>query len=44
MSLQFIGEHVFEDCINLETITLSRKTKIGFKAFKGFTGQLVYRD
>jgi len=35
---------MFEDCPNLETITLSRKTRVGHKAFDGFKGQLVYRD
>jgi hypothetical protein len=49
MSLQYVGECAFGDreyngCPNLETITLSRKTKIGHKAFDGFKGRLVYRD
>jgi hypothetical protein len=44
MNLHYIGERVFEDCPNLETVTLSRKTRIGLEAFEGFKGRLVYRD
>ena len=44
MSLQFIVEGAFEGCTNLETITLSRKTRIGYKSLEGFSGKLVYRD
>jgi hypothetical protein len=49
MNLQYVRERAFGDreykgCQNLETITLSRKTKIGYKAFDGFKGRLVYRD
>jgi len=28
----------------LNTVTLSRKTRIGHKAFEGFKGQFVYLD
>jgi len=44
LSLQYVGRCVFEDCPNLKTISLSRKTRIAYKAFEGFTGQLIYRD
>jgi len=44
MDLQFIGEGAFNGCRNLKTVTLSRKTRIGHKAFEGFKGRLVYRD
>jgi RNase P/RNase MRP subunit p29 len=44
MNLQYAGKYVFKDCLNLETITVSRKTKFGRKAFWGFKGQLIYRD
>jgi hypothetical protein len=44
MNLQYVGERAFKDCPNLETVTLSKKTRIGHKAFEGFKGQLVYRD
>jgi hypothetical protein len=42
--LRALKEGVFEKCPNLETVTLSRKTKIGYKAFEGFKGRLVYID
>jgi len=42
--LRALKEGAFEDCPNLETVTLSKKTRIGYKAFEGFKGQLVYRD
>jgi hypothetical protein len=43
-SLADIGILAFENCPNLETVTLSRKTRIGLEALDGFTGRLVYRD
>ena len=42
--LTSIGEWAFAGCKNLETVTLSRKTKIEDKAFEGFKGQFIYRD
>ncbi|MCL1836526.1 MAG: leucine-rich repeat domain-containing protein [Treponema sp.] len=35
---------LFEGCSRLETITLSRMTKAGYRAFEGFSGRLIYRD
>ena len=29
--------------MNLKTITLSKNTKFGYKAFEGFSGKLIYR-
>jgi len=42
--LKAVKEGVFEKCTNLKTVTLSRKTKIGYKAFERFKGKLVYRN
>ena len=44
MSLLYLGENAFEDCPRLKTITLSRNTKMGYKAIEGFSGELIYRD
>ena len=44
MGLQYIGEGAFDGCKNLETVTLSRKARMMYKALKGFSGKLVYRD
>jgi hypothetical protein len=44
MSLQYIGKSAFKDCPRLEGVRLSRKMKVGYKAFEGFTGQFVYGD
>ena len=44
ISLLYIGGYAFDDCPNLKTVSLSRKTKFGYKAFEGFTGEIVYRD
>ena len=43
-SLTLIGNSAFSGCTNLKTVTLSKKTKMGYNALKGFPGQLVYRD
>lgn len=44
-SLQYIGKCAFGGCAHLTTIKLSRKTKMGYKAFEGFQGNwLIYRD
>ena len=39
-----IGRGAFKNCSNLQTITLSRKTKIKYKALESFSGKLIYRD
>jgi hypothetical protein len=44
MNLQYVGEEAFKDCPSLETVTFSRKTRIGHKAFEGVKGRLVYRE
>ena len=44
MSLLFLDSNMFVNCPNLKTITLSRKTKMGYKALEGFSGELIYRD
>jgi len=44
MNLQYVGRCVFEDSPNLKTISLSRKTRIAYNAFEGFTGKIIYRD
>ena len=44
MSLLYLAENAFEDCPRLKTITLSRNTKMGYKALEGFSGELIYRD
>ena len=40
-SLKYIGEAAFDGCRNLETVTLSAKTKIGYNAFEGFSGEFI---
>jgi hypothetical protein len=44
ISLQYIGENAFCDCSHLKTIKLSRKTRVGYKTFRCFSGQIVYLD
>ena len=44
ISLEYIHREAFIECPNLKTITLSRNTKIEYKAFNGFTGKLIYLD
>ena len=43
-NLKHIGNYTFRNCPNLKSISLSRNTKFGYKAFDGFSGQLIYRD
>jgi len=44
LSLRFICERAFKGCAKLKSVMLSRKTKIGHKAFEGFSGQFIYLD
>jgi hypothetical protein len=44
LNLQYIDENAFIGCSHLKTIKLSRKTKVGYKPFREFSGQIVYLD
>ena len=39
----YIGNEVFKDCPMLKNINLSEKTKMGYRALKGFSGEINYR-
>jgi len=43
-NLKGICNHAFYSCQRLEKVTLSRKTRIGRKAFEDFKGQFIYLD